>query len=171
MKIYKILALSLILMAVLAGLTALSAADESKGTVMGKTLVNGKLTIDEVSFNIPEGYNSVESDTDTTHTDDDGEVDHEDIDGNPVDASMSEEFKNSAGDELDIKVGIKANNAKIEKINLAGAEQKNIAGKDGYLLKEVDDGKEKYKFEYLQDGKLVKIVANSEDTINKVISQ
>ena len=49
------------------------------------------------------------------------------------------------------------------------AQNKTIAGKNGFLIKELDDGKEKYKFEYLQDGKLVRITAVSVDIINQTI--
>ena len=118
----------------------------------------------------PDGFEDVESDSDSSGLDEDGEKEVEDIDGTPIDSKLSKEFKNSAGEKLEIEVGIKANNEKIDKINLANAEQKTIAGKEGFLIKEVDDGKNKYKFEYLEDGKLVKIVANSEDVINQVIA-
>ena len=37
-------------------------------------------------------------------------------------------------------------------------------------VKEKDDGKDKYKFEYLQDGKIVKISAVSENIISQVIA-
>ena len=69
---------------------------------------------------------------------------------------------------LNVHVGVK-NNQKIDSIN-PGGEKKTISGKDGFLIKEKDDGKDKYKFEYLQDGKIVKISAVSEDIISQVIA-
>lgn len=168
MNMKKLLILGLILIAFSTTLTALSA--DEKVTSESMTLVNNKLTINDINFNIPDGFEDVESDSDSSGLDEDGEKEVEDIDGTPIDSKLSKEFKNSAGEKLEIEVGIKANNEKIDKINLANAEQKTIAGKEGFLIKEVDDGKNKYKFEYLEDGKLVKIVANSEDVINQVIA-
>lgn len=168
MNMKKLLILGLILIAFSTTLTALSA--DEKVTSESMTLVNNKLTINDINFNIPDGFEDVESDSDSSGLDEDGEKEVEDIDGTPIDSKLSKEFKNSAGEKLEIEVGIKANNEKIDKINLANAEQKTIAGKEGFLVKEVDDGKNEYKFEYLEDGKLVKIVANSEDVINQVIA-
>lgn len=168
MNMKKLLILGLILIAFSTTLTALSA--DEKVTSESMTLVNNKLTINDINFTIPDGFEDVESDSDSSGLDEDGEKEVEDIDGTPIDSKLSKEFKNSAGEKLEIEVGIKANNEKIDKINLANAEQKTIAGKEGFLIKEVDDGKNKYKFEYLEDGKLVKIVANSEDVINQVIA-
>ena len=71
-------------------------------------------------------------------------------------------------DKLNVHVGVK-NNQKIDSIN-PGGEKKTISGKDGFFIKEKDDGKDKYKFEYLQDGKIVKISAVSEDIISQVIA-
>lgn len=124
--------------------------------------VDMNITLDGIQFNIPEGYAAVDQDRDVSNA-----GDTEDIDGTQVDTETSAEFKNAAGDELELKVGSRANQ-KIDSINSNG-EKKNISGKDGYLSKEMDDGKEKYKFEYLQDGKIVKITAVSEDIISKVI--
>lgn len=168
MNMKKLLILGLILIAFSTTLTALSA--DEKVTSESMTLVNNKLTINDINFTIPDGFEDVESDSDSSGLDEDGEKEVEDIDGTPIDSKLSKEFKNSAGEKLEIEVGIKANNEKIDKINLANAEQKTIAGKEGFLIKEVDDGKNEYKFEYLEDGKLVKIVANSEDVINQVIA-
>lgn len=58
---------------------------------------------------------------------------------------------------------------KIESINPVGYEQKTIAGKDGFFKKDIDDGVDQFKFEYLEDGKLVKIQAPSEEMISQVI--
>lgn len=168
MNMKKLLILGLILIAFSTTLTALSA--DEKVTSESMTLVNNKLTINDINFTIPDGFEDVESDSDSSGLDENGEKEVEDIDGTPIDSKLSKEFKNSAGEKLEIEVGIKANNEKIDKINLANAEQKTIAGKEGFLVKEVDDGKNEYKFEYLEDGKLVKIVANSEDVINQVIA-
>lgn len=167
MNIKKILIIGLVLIAVSASLTALSA--ETKTTSHTKILENNKLTLDDINFIIPDGYKEVETETDSTEIDDDNENDTEDIDGTPVDDSTKCEFKNSQGDEIEIEVGIKANNEKIESINPANSEQKTIANKEGYLIKDTNDGKEQFKFEYLENGKLVKIVANSEDIIGQII--
>lgn len=121
------------------------------------------ITLDGIQFKIPEGYTAVEKELDASNPNE-----TEDIDGTAVDTETSAEFKNAAGDELELKVGSR-NNQKIDSINPANAEKKNISGKEGYLIKESDDGKDKYKFEYLQDGKIVKITAVSEDIISKVI--
>lgn len=149
MDMKKVLVLGLFLVVAVSAVAAISATEE--------------LTLDGIQFKIPDGYNVVEKSTDTSDSND-----KEDIDGTIVDTEVSSEYKNAAGDELEFKVGTK-NNGKIDSINLTNAQKKQIAGKDGFLLKEVDDGKDKYKFEYLQDGKLVKITAVSEDIISQVI--
>ena len=149
MDMKKVLVLGLFLVVAVSAVAAISATEE--------------LTLDGIQFKIPDGYNVVEKSTDTSDSDD-----KEDIDGTPVDTEVNAEYKNAAGDKLEFKVGTK-NNGKIDSINPANAQKKQIAGKDGFLIKEVDDGKDKYNFEYLQDGKLVKITAVSEDIISQVI--
>lgn len=149
MDMKKVLVLGLFLVVAVSAVAAISATEE--------------LTLDGIQFKIPDGYNVVEKSTDTSNSDD-----KEDIDGTPVDTEVNAEYKNAAGDKLEFKVGTK-NNGKIDSINPANAQKKQIAGKDGFLIKEVDDGKDKYNFEYLQDGKLVKITAVSEDIISQVI--
>ena len=160
MDIKKVLIIGLILIALSTSLTAISAEF---------TVESNTLTIDGLNFTIPDGYSQVESEKDASGVDEDGEVDTEDIDGTVVDSSTTCDFKNGAGDEITVEVGAKANNEKIESINPANSEQKTIAGKDGYLIKDTDDGRQEYKFEYLEDGKIVKIVASSEDIIGQVI--
>ena len=123
------------------------------------------ITLDDIQFKIPEGYEVVEQEVDAEN--DINET--EDIDGTAIDNETSTEYKNAAGDELEIKIGAR-DNQKIDSINPAGAEKKNIAGKDGFLIKDTDDGKDQFKFEYLQDGKIVKITAVSEDIISQVIA-
>ena len=149
MDMKKVLVLGLFLVVAVSAVAAISATEE--------------LTLDGIQFKIPDGYNVVEKSTDTSDSND-----KEDIDGTPVDTEVTSEYKNAAGDKLEFKVGTK-NNGKIDSINPANAQKKQIAGKDGFLIKEVDDGKDKYNFEYLQDGKLVKITAVSEDIISQVI--
>ena len=149
MDMKKVLVLGLFLVVAVSAVAAISATEE--------------LTLDGIQFKIPDGYNVVEKSTDTSDSND-----KEDIDGTPVDTEVNAEYKNAAGDKLEFKVGTK-NNRKIDSINPANAQKKQIAGKDGFLIKEVDDGKDKYNFEYLQDGKLVKITAVSEDIISQVI--
>ena len=149
MDMKKVLVLGLFLVVAVSAVAAISATEE--------------LTLAGIQFKIPDGYNVVEKSTDTSDSND-----KEDIDGTPVDTEVNAEYKNAAGDKLEFKVGTK-NNGKIDSINPANAQKKQIAGKDGFLIKEVDDGKDKYNFEYLQDGKLVKITAVSEDIISQVI--
>jgi hypothetical protein len=175
MNIKKLLIIELVLIAVSASFASISAVDE-KSISQSKLLVDNKLTVNGINFIIPDGYDEVETDTDESSILDDDESDilddkndTEDIDGTIVDASTTSEFKNSNGDKIEIEVGIKANDEKIESINPANSEQKTIANKEGYLIKDTDDGKEQFKFEYLEDGKLVKIVASSEDIISQII--
>ena len=108
MNMKKLLILGLILIAFSTTLTALSA--DEKVTSESMTLVNNKLTINDINFNIPDGYEDVESDSDSSGLDENGEKEVEDIDGTPIDSKLSKEFKNSAGEKLEIEVGIKANN-------------------------------------------------------------
>ena len=121
------------------------------------------VTLDGIQFKIPDGFNLTEQDSDASEP-----GDSEDVEGTPVDTENSKEYINAAGEKLELKVGSK-NNQKIDKLTPVG-EKKNIAGKDGYFYTETDDGRTEYKFEYLQDGKVVKINAPSEDIIKSVIS-
>ena len=132
-------------------------------TVAVISAASQEVTLEGIKFNIPDGYNAVEQDSDVKEV-----GDSEDIDGTAVDTEVTNDYITSAGDELEIKVGARENQ-KIDSINPVGAEAKKIAGKEGFLFKEMDDGKEQYKFEYLQDGKIVKITAVSEDVISQVI--
>lgn len=145
----KILVLALFLVVVVSTVAAISASED--------------LTLEGIKFNIPDGYSLIEQETDATEG-----ADTEHMDGTAVDSEVSSEYKNSAGDKLNVHVGVK-NNQKIDSIN-PGGEKKTISGKDGFFIKEKDDGKDKYKFEYLQDGKIVKISAVSEDIISQVIA-
>ena len=81
----KILILGLILIAVSSTLTAISAESSFTNIEQSKTLVNNQLTINDIHFTIPDGYEEIENDTDITATeiDDDGETETEteDIDG------------------------------------------------------------------------------------------
>ena len=145
----KILVLALFLVVVVSTVAAISASED--------------LTLEGIKFNVPDGYSLMEQETDVTEG-----ADTEHMDGTAVDSEVSSEYKNSAGDKLNVHVGVK-NNQKIDSIN-PGGEKKTISGKDGFIIKEKDDGKDKYKFEYLQDGKIVKISAVSEDIISQVIA-
>jgi hypothetical protein len=145
----KILVLALFLVVVVSTVAAISASED--------------LTLEGIKFNIPDGYSLIEQETDATEG-----ADTEHMDGTAVDKEVTSEYKNSAGDKLNVHVGIK-NNQKIDSIN-PGGEKKTISGKDGFIIKEKDDGKDKYKLEYLQDGKIVKISAVSEDIISQVIA-
>ena len=140
----KILVLALFLVVVVSTVAAISASED--------------LTLEGIKFNIPDGYSLIEQETDATEG-----ADTEHMDGTAVDKEVTSEYKNSAGDKLNVHVGIK-NNQKIDSIN-PGGEKKTISGKDGFIIKEKDDGKDKYKFEYLQDGKIVKISAVSGNSI------
>ena len=145
----KILVLALFLVVVVSTVAAISASED--------------LTLEGIKFNIPDGYSLIEQETDATEG-----ADTEHMDGTAVDKEVTSEYKNSAGDKLNVHVGVK-NNQKIDSIN-PGGEKKTISGKDGFINKEKEDGKDKYKFEYLQDGKIVKISAVSEDIISQVIA-
>lgn len=165
MKLNKILVLSLFFIALIGGLATIAAVDyvsTSTGTSMSQTT----LTIDDIQFNIPQGYVSVENDTDTSAADD-----LEDVDGTKVDTQLTSEYRSGAGDEIKITVGSLANNQKIESISNTAGTNTTIANKEGFLFKDVDDGKETCIFEYLQDGKIVKIEAFNEDIIAQVIGQ
>lgn len=144
----KVLVLGLFLVVVLSAVTVISASEE--------------MTLEGIKFNVPDGYSIMEQESDATEG-----ADTEHMDGTAVDKEVTSEYKNAAGDELKFQVGFK-NNQKIDSIN-PGGEKKTISGKDGFLIKEMDDGKDKYKFEYLQDGKIVKISAVSEDIISQAI--
>ena len=157
--IKKILILGLTLMAITCSVAAISAADTN---ATQKTFENGVLTLGGLQFKIPTGYTQVESDQDSSTP---GDAEH--IDGTAVDTEVSADFANG-GEKLDIKVGFK-NNGKIDTLNLGGAQKKSIAGKDGYFWTEQDDGRTEYNFEYLQDGKVVKIETYNEGLISQVI--
>lgn len=168
MNIKRLLIIGLILIAVSTSLSAINA--EVTSTSESKLLVNNNLTLNGINFIIPDGFEEVETDVDNTEMDNDKTMDVEDIDGTAVDAATSCEFKNNANEKLEIEVGIKGNNQKIESINPAGYEQKTIAGKQGFFKKDSDDGKGQFKFQYLEDGKIVKISASSEDIINQLLA-
>ena len=142
-------------------IAALSAADAN---ATNNNIQNGTLTLSDLTFKIPEGFTAVENDQDNSHP---GDAEH--MDGNAVDTEVSADYRNNNGEKLDIHVGSKTN-SKIETINLPNAQKKTIAGKDGYYWTEMDDGRTEYNFEYLQDGKIVKIETHNEDVINQVIS-
>lgn len=146
----KVLVIGVLLVVAVSAIAAISAAEE--------------ITLEGIHFKIPDGYTATERQMDASEA---GDV--EDIDGTAVDTETTSEYRNAAGDELEIQIGVR-NNQKIDSINPLNAQKKNIAGKDGFLIKEMDDGKDKYKFEYLQDGKLVKITGVSEDIISQVIA-
>ena len=84
-----------------------------------------------------------------------------------MDTEVSADFVNG-GEKLDIKVGAK-NNGTVDTINLPNAQKKTIGGKEGFFWTETDDGKTEYKFEFLQDGKIVKIETYNEALINQVL--
>ena len=169
MKTNKIFIISIVLLVLVASMTVISAETSFTSTSTSKTLNNNELTMNNVKFLVPNGFEEVETDTDKTKTESDSEKDTTDIDGTVVDSKISSEFKNSAGDKIEMTVGIKANNQKIQSISPANAEQKTIKNKQGYLIKTTDDGKNKVKFEYLDDGKLVKIEAPNEEMISQII--
>jgi len=146
-------------MAVTCTMAAISADDVP---ITNKTFENGVLTLGSLQFKIPTGYNQVEADQESSTA---GDAEH--IDGTTVDKELSADFANGA-EKLDIKVGLK-NNGSIDTINLPNAHKKSIAGKDGYFWTEMDDGKTEYNFEYLQDGKIVKIETYNEGVISQVI--
>ena len=153
--------MALALMAVTCTVAAVSADDVS---ATANNVQNGTLTLSDLQFKIPTGFTAVESDQDNSEA---GDAEH--MEGTQVDTEVSRDYINTNGEKLDIKVGSRAN-SKIDTINIPGAQKKTIAGKDGFFWTEMDDGRTEYKFEYLQDGKIVKIVTNNEDVINQVLS-
>ena len=158
-SIKKLLILGLALMAVTCTMAAISADDVA---VTQKTVENGTLTINGLQFKIPTGFTEVESDQEASTP---GDAEH--IDGTTVDTEVSADFVNG-GEKLDIKVGAK-NNGTVDTINLPNAQKKTIGGKEGFFWTETDDGKTEYKFEFLQDGKIVKIETYNEALINQVL--
>ena len=157
----NILIMALALMAVTCTVAAVSADDVSAAA---NNVQNGTLTLSDLQFKIPTGFTAVESDQDNSEA---GDAEH--MEGTQVDTEVSRDYINTNGEKLDIKVGSRAN-SKIDTINIPGAQKKTIAGKEGFFWTEMDDGRTEYKFEYLQDGKIVKIVTNNEDVINQVLS-
>lgn len=165
MNYKKILTIGLILIAMASTISVISASDDV--AVTGAEFKDGLLKINEMEFKIPDGFNQVENETDTSNeTGDDADDKGEDIDGTHVDEEKTCEFKNSNGNELKVQVGTLKDGKKIEEINPVNFEKKSIAGKDGFF-KTDDDGVE---FEFLDDGKLVKISATNEDVINQLLS-
>ena len=139
------------------------------GGFVTATSATQTVNIHDVNLKVLDGFNPYESDVDTTHMDEDG-LDTEDIDGTIVDNKITKEYINSNGDKLELTVGVLNNGKKIDKLNAYGYTKKSIAGKDGFFKTEMDDGRQQYKFQYIQDGKLVKIEAPSEDSISKVMA-
>ena len=101
----KILVLALFLVVVVSTVAAISASED--------------LTLEGIKFNIPDGYSLIEQETDATEG-----ADTEHMDGTAVDKEVTSEYKNSAGDKLNVHVGVK-NNQKIDSIN-PGGEKKTI---------------------------------------------
>ena len=89
----KILVLALFLVVVVSTVAAISASED--------------LTLEGIKFNIPDGYSLIEQETDATEG-----ADTEHMDGTAVDKEVTSEYKNSAGDKLNVHVGVK-NNQKI----------------------------------------------------------
>ena len=134
----KVLILGLFLVAAVATIAAISAASEG-------------VTIEGINFTIPDGYKAVEKQLEANETDDDtGAKEREDIEGTPVDKKITNEYKNSAGDEIEIEVGIQ-DGKDIDKINPSGYGAKKIGDKDGFFINGTEDGKTKCSFLYIQD--------------------
>lgn len=161
MNLKRLLILGLVLLATTCTISAINAEDVALST---STVQNGVLTLDGLQFKIPQEFTAVESDQDNSEP---GDAEH--IDGTTVDKESSTEFRNQNGEKLDIKVGSKTN-SNIETLNLPSAQKKNIAGKDGYFWTEMDDGKTEYNFEYINNGKVVKIETYDENLINQIVS-
>ncbi|WP_323736597.1 hypothetical protein PXD04_01105 [Methanosphaera sp. ISO3-F5] len=155
MNLKNILMIGLILIAAGSLITAVNAAQD--------TNING------INLKVLDGFNPHESDVDTTHMDEDG-LDVEDIDGTRVDNKVTREYINSNGDKLELTVGVLNNGKPVQAINAYGYTKKSINGKDGYFKTERDDGRQQYKFQYIPDGKLVKIEAPTENSISKVMT-
>ena len=163
-NIKKLLVLALALMAVTCTMAAISADDDDDVVPTTNATQNGTLTLGDIQFKIPTGFTQVERDQDSSEP---GDAEH--IDGTTVDTEVTADYRNTNGEKLDIKVGTKSN-GKIETLNLPNAQKKTIGGKDGYLWTETDDGRTEYNFEYIQDGKVVKVETYNEDVINQLLS-
>lgn len=161
MNIKRLLLLGLVLLATICTLSAVSADDIALST---SNVQNGVFTLEGLQFKIPSQFTQVEADQDNSE-----QGDSEHIDGTTVDKEVSADFRNTNGEKLDIKVGTKTN-SKIDSINLPATQKKTIAGKEGYFWTEMDDGITEYKFEYLNNGKIVKIETNNENLISQVIA-
>ncbi len=75
----KVLVLALFLVVVVSTVAAISATEE--------------LTLEGIKFKIPDGYSSIEKETDVSDSND-----VEDIDGTAVDSEKTSEYSNAAGD-------------------------------------------------------------------------
>ncbi|WP_323737612.1 hypothetical protein PXD04_11250 (plasmid) [Methanosphaera sp. ISO3-F5] len=135
------------------------------------TAVNAAENVNINGENLKEldSFKAYENDVDTTHMDEDG-LDVEDIDGTRVDNKVTREYINGDGDKLELTVGVLNNGKPVQALNAYGYAKKSIAGKDGFFKTEMDDGRQQYKFQYLENGKLVKIEAPTEDSISKVMA-
>lgn len=150
MNMKKLLALGLFLVVALSSMAIISAESASE-----------EVTFDGIKFKIPQGYKMVEHDTNKS-----GDI--HDIEYIVVDAKSSYKYENAAGDELEIEVG-KLGSEEVDVIHPEHAESKKIAGKDGFIIKDKDDGKDKYKFIYIQGNNVVKVAGVSEDIIGQVL--
>ncbi|MDO5826348.1 MAG: hypothetical protein Q4Q22_08200 [Methanosphaera sp.] len=162
MHLRKLLLIGVVLIAASLAISAISATS----TTETKIIENNVMKLNDVQFKILDGYTEVEEDMDSAATDDDNS---EDIDGTAVDAKTTVEFKNPTGDKIEYTVGFR-NNGKIDSISPAGYQEKTIGDKKGFFKTDEDDGKTEYKFEYIEDGKIVKVVTNSEDVLNQVLA-
>lgn len=167
-KVFPIIVLSMVMNMNIKDILILGCILVAVAGILGTVSAGQDVNINEVHFNVLDGFNQIESDVDTTHTDEDG-LDVEDIDGTRVDSKVTKEYVNGNGDKLELTVGILNNGKKIDSLNAYGYSKKSIAGKDGFFKTEMDDGRQQYKFQYIQDGKLVKIESPTEDGINKVM--
>jgi hypothetical protein len=148
----KLLALGLFLAVVVCSIAVISAESASE-----------EVTFDGIKFKIPQGYKAVEQEQDTNQSD---EI--HDIEGIIVDAKSTHEYENDSGDELEFEIGT-LGSEKIDIINPDHAEKKKFADKEGFIIKDKDNGKDKYKFIYIQGDKVVKIAGVSEEVIAQAI--
>ena len=116
MNIKKILMLGLVLIAALSTMTALSATNNTSNST--PTVQDGSITIENLNFKIPTGFNQVERENDVSTP-----SDSEDISGCVVDRKTKVDFRNANSEKLDIKVGVK-NNGPIDTINLGTGKKK-----------------------------------------------
>lgn len=166
----KILVISAILLAICLTVSAVSADDgwsfnfsssessNSNGGAM--SFDNGKLVLQDIEFNVPDGYKENESAQKLAE-------DAEDV----ADAKYSVCQFIKDGKEIFVKVFFFKEDSNEEFVNLEPVDdevEKTIAGIDGvYNANKYGDNTPTFRF--LKDGKLVEVNAPDDDTLNSIL--